>query len=85
MFPRSEIQAREDGLHQQADVKGPRVGYVLQDQHSIIGYNAVLQRVDIIRAVPRARCVHRGQHGIVDYDGVPDCIVVAQGAVIDQG
>ncbi len=45
----------------------------------------VLQRVDIIRAVPRARCVHRGQHGIVDYDGVPDCIVVAQGAVIDQG
>ena len=44
--------AREDGLHQQADVKGPRVGYVLQDQHSIIGYNAVLQRVDIIRAVP---------------------------------
>ena len=77
--------AREDGLQQQADVKGPRVGYVLQDQHSIIGYNAVLQLVDIIRAVPRARCVQLGQHVIVDYGGVPQCVVLAQDAVIDPG
>ena len=42
--------AREDFLHQHADVRGPRVRCVLQDQHSIIGYNGVLQNVDITQA-----------------------------------
>jgi len=37
--------ARVDGLHQHADSRGPRVRCVLQDQHSIIVYEAVLQRL----------------------------------------
>ena len=79
------ILARGDGLHHQAAVKGPGVGYVLQDQHSILGYDAILQRLDILWAVPRTRCAHRGQHGIVDYNGVPLLVVLAQVAVIDPG
>ena len=77
--------AREDELHQHAGVKGPWVGYVLQDQHSIIGYDAVLQRIYIIQVVPRAKCVQLGQHVIIDYSGVPQRVVLAPDAVIDPG
>ena len=42
--------AREDILHQHTDVRGPRVRCVLQDQHSISGYDGVLQNFDITQA-----------------------------------
>ena len=77
--------AREDVLHQHADSGGPRVGCVLQDQPSIIGYNGFLQDVDITQAGPRARCVRRAQQGTKDYDGVPQHVAIIRAAILDPG
>ena len=72
-------------LHQQANVRGPRVRCVHQDQHSVIGYDVALQLVDVIQAVPVAGCVRRYQHGVRDYDGTPQRVDITNVAVIDPG